>query len=112
MLRDVRALLDQECANTLGIMVTFTEVEVTADLKYATIYYSVLGDDDKKKKVADYLAGIRGRAQTQLGRQLRIKYIPEITFRFDPSIEHGLRIEQLLKEISKDNEKGENGNIR
>jgi ribosome-binding factor A len=99
MLRDVRTLLDQECAGKLGVMVTFTDVKVSLDLRYATIFYSVLGDEKKKKEVFNYLRGIRQRARLQIGRQLRIRHIPEIRFEFDPSIERGIRIEELLKGI-------------
>lgn len=102
MLRDVRALLEQECAANLSAMVTFTEVEVTDDLKLATIYYSVLGDDNQKTEASRYFNKNRSRIQFKLGRLLNIKVIPEISFEFDPSIEQGMRIEQLLNEISKE----------
>jgi len=111
MLRDVRSLLDQECANELGVMVTFTDVEVSKDLKYATIFYSVLGNDEKKKQVSKYLGGIKGRTRGQLGKIMRIKYFPEIKFEFDPSIERGARIEELLQEISKKGNNNSDGNL-
>ncbi len=104
MLRDVRVLLELECATNLTAMVTFTDVEVTDDLRYATIYYSVLGDEKQKTQASRYFNKNRGRIQFKLGRLLNIKIIPEITFEFDPSIEQGMRIEQLLNEISKENE--------
>ncbi len=104
MLRDVRNLLEMECASNLTAMVTFTEVEITDDLKYATIFYSVLGNEDQKTKTNRYLNKNRSRIQFKLGRLLNIKVIPEISFKFDPSIEQGMRIEQLLNEISKEDE--------
>jgi len=107
MLRDVQTLLDSECAANLGIMVTFTDVRITTDFKYATIFYSVFGDEKAKKKVSSYLAGIRGRVQSQLGRLLSIKHTPEIKFEFDPSIERGIRIQKLLDEISTDSNENE-----
>ena len=100
MLRDVRVLLEQECASNLEAMVTFTDVEVTDDLKYATIFYSVLGNDKQKADTDRFLAKIQKRVQFQIGRLLNIKVIPEIQFKFDSSIERGMRIEQLLKDIS------------
>jgi len=104
MLRDVRELLEEECAANISAMVTFTDVEVTNDLRYATIYYSVLGDEKKKTEAARYFGKNRIRIQFKLGRLLNIKQIPEISFKFDPSIERGMRIEQLLNEISKKDE--------
>jgi len=104
MLRDVRNLLELECASNLSAMVTFTEVEITDDLRFATIYYSVLGNEDQKTETSRYFNKNRNRIQFKLGRMLNIKVIPEISFKFDPSIERGMRIEQLLNEISKEDE--------
>lgn len=99
ILRDVRQLLDQELAGKLKGMVTFVDVEISSDLRYATIFYSVLGDDKDRLKAANYLSRIRGRVQGQLGRMLRIRVIPEIRFRYDDSIERGIRIQKLLNQI-------------
>jgi ribosome-binding factor A len=99
ILRDVRQLLDQELAGKLKGMVTFIDVEISSDLRYATIFYSVLGDDKDRLKAANYLSKIRGRVQGQLGRMLRIRVIPEIRFRYDDSIERGIRIQKLLNQI-------------
>ena len=111
MLRDIRNLMEQECASNLSAMVTFTDVELTDDLRYAKIYYSVLGDENNKKETSVYLNKNKGRIQFQLGRMLSIKVIPEISFEFDPSIERGMRIEQLLNEISNKDEQKESEDI-
>jgi len=111
ILRDVQRLLSEDCTLNVKGMVTFTDVEITADLKYATIFYSVLGQDDVKEQAANYLSKVRNRIQSELGRLLGIRNTPEIKFSFDPSIERGMRIEQLLNEISKEDEKGKKDNL-
>ncbi len=111
MLRDVRMLLEQECASNLDAMVTFTDVELSGDLRYATIFYSVLGEEKSKQKAFEYLKKASKRVRAELGNLLNIKYSPEIKFEFDPSIEHGMKIEKLLNEISKDNDKSREKNI-
>ncbi len=110
-MRDVQRLLSEDCTLNVKGMVTFTDVEITADLKYATIFYSVLGQDDVKEQAANYLSKVRNRIQSELGRLLGIRNTPEIKFSFDPSIERGMRIEQLLNEISKEDEKGKKDNL-
>jgi ribosome-binding factor A len=110
MLRDVRVILDQECATRLSTLVTFTEVEMTGDLRNATIYYSVLGDDAARKRTASYLSRIRKRVKSQLGDMLQLKFTTEITFRFDPSIERGMKIEQLLNKIAKNDDERDDEN--
>ena len=104
ILRDVQVMLEHECTARLQGMVTFTDVEISADLKYATIFYSVLGDDAAKQRASAYLTGIRKRVQSELGALLRLKKTPEIRFEFDPSIERGMRIEQILNELSRKDE--------
>jgi len=104
ILRDVQVMLEHECTARLQGMVTFTDVEISADLKYATIFYSVLGDDEAKQRASAYLTRIRKRVQSELGALLRLKKTPEIKFEFDPSIERGMRIEQILNELSRKDE--------
>ncbi|SYZ73376.1 Ribosome-binding factor A [Candidatus Zixiibacteriota bacterium] len=102
ILRDIQTMLEQELAAKIKGMVTFTDVEISGDLRYATVYYSVLGQEEQKKQAAQYLGGIQKRVQSDLGSLLRLKHTPEIKFAFDPSIERGMRIEQLLNEIEQE----------
>jgi|WetSurMetagenome_2_1015567.scaffolds.fasta_scaffold321562_3 ribosome-binding factor A len=111
MLRDVQTLLEPECAAHLPAMVTFTDVEISLDLRYATIFYSVLGDERAREKADAFLNGMQKRVKSQLGKLLQIKHAPEVKFRFDPSIERGMRIEQILNELSKKNEEQQKKDI-
>ena len=111
MLRDVQTLLEHEFASNLNAMVTFTDVKVSEDLRYATIYYSVLGGDEAKKEVSEYLGKARPRIQSQMGRLLSIRHTPEIKFKFDPTIERGIRIQKLLDDISRSDGDEDRSNI-
>jgi ribosome-binding factor A len=101
ILRDVQVMLEQECIAHIKAMVTFTDAEISSDLKYATIFYSVLGEEKQKKQAAAYLTKIQKRVQFQLGDLLHIKHTPEIRFKYDPSIERGMRIEKILNDLKK-----------
>ena len=79
--------------------VTITAVEVSADLKHAKIFYTVLGDEDSKRKSESALARASGFIQHEIGRKLRLKYTPEILFQFDGSVEYGAHIEELIQKI-------------
>ena len=79
--------------------VTITGVEVTADLRHARIFFSVVGDRAARDATQRGLDSATGFIQGALGRRLRLRFTPTIEFRFDPSIERGARIERLLKEI-------------
>lgn len=86
--------------------VTITGVKLTDDLRLATIYFSVIGSDEEKKATEIGLNSARGYIRREMGKSLRMRYIPDINFRFDESVEYGSRIESLLKEI--DRKDGEN----
>jgi len=82
---------------TLGF-VTVTGAKVSDDLRHAIIYLSILNPEESKKTIRKLNATssfIRG----ELGRRLKIKYIPSISFRIDESIEYGRKIDRLLEEI-------------
>jgi len=108
MLRDIQTIFEEDFAGS-GALVTFTDVEVTDDLRYARVYYTVLGDEEQKEKAARRLKNIRRRVQAQVGRMLKIRTMPEISFRFDASLERGLRVSRLIEELSRErNDKEEN----
>ncbi len=102
ILRDLPAALSRILSERFKGMVTFTKVRLTDDLRYATVYYSFLGESTEKEKVEEYFQRESGRIRKLVGSPLRIKHIPEFSFKFDPSIEAGLRIEQLLNEVKDD----------
>ena len=102
MLRDISQLLDAELKDNLSGLVTFTAVRLTDDLRTAKVYYSYLGDEKMRDKVAAYLDSVKKRVRGEVGRHMKVRHIPELVFAFDPSIERGIRIEQLLNEINKE----------
>jgi len=83
-------------------MVTITGVELTPDYAYATVYFSVLPDDEAA--VAETLAGLRraaGFLRSQLGRRVRIHTTPELRFVHDRSTEHGIAMSKLIDEANR-----------
>ncbi len=100
MHRDISHLLERDLAEFAGGMVTFTRVKLTDDLRYAKVYYSFLGTPEDRARVDEYLARRKNKIRHDVGKNLRVRNIPELTFKFDPSVEEGLRIEQLLNEIN------------
>jgi len=79
--------------------VTVTSVEVTPDIRYARIFVSVLGSAEETKQTLTVLNKARGFIRAELGKRIRLRYTPEVEFRFDESIGHGARIMELLEEV-------------
>jgi ribosome-binding factor A len=99
-------------------LVTITGVEVSPDLRHATIYYSALEAEESAREVDvarvgerhdETRAALRSASphlRTELGRQVRMKYLPELTFREDPAVAHGARIEAIIRELHRDDAPG------
>lgn len=79
--------------------VTVTDVHVTGDLQQATVYISVLGDEEQRENTLKGLAKAKGFIRSEIGSQIRLRKTPEIVFEFDESIDYGNRIETLLTKI-------------
>ncbi len=75
-------------------LVTLTGCEVTSDLAYATVWYTSHGSDAAAGMA---LAKAAARLRGVLGRSVRVKQVPELTFKVDPSISTGERIDSLLR---------------
>ncbi len=81
--------------------VTITDVEVSPDTKFAKVFYSLIGDDAKKEEVAEGLRSAQGWVTHELGRRLRTRNTPHITFEFDPSLEYGDHMSRLLDDLKR-----------
>lgn len=97
--KEISALLLRGLKDPRIGFVTITGVEVTPDLHLARVYYTVIGDESARR---DSAAGLKSSVpflRQQLGKVLRMKYIPDLLFQYDTSIDYGHRIENLLREI-------------
>ena len=79
--------------------VTVTRVRLTADLRIATVYVSVMGEPEEIEKNVLCLQGASNYIRSLLGERLRVKHLPELRFRYDDSGVKGARIEELLKDL-------------
>ena len=77
-------------------MVTITDAKLTPDLRDATLYYTVYGDDAARAESAVALESARGVLRAQVGRQTGIKFTPTLTFVADAVPEHAAQIDELL----------------
>ncbi len=101
----VRAVLAETVAELkdprIGF-VTITGVETSPDLRHATVFVSVLGSERKRAKTLEGLEAAHGVLQARLGRELRMKRTPQLTFHYDRSVEEGVRMSRLIDELVTD----------
>jgi ribosome-binding factor A len=82
--------------------VTVTGVETSPDLRHARVFVSVLGSEAKRTKTLDGLTAAHGVLQARLARELRLKRTPQLAFEYDPTVERGVRMTQLIDELAPD----------
>ena len=85
-------------------MATITGVKVSRDLKQARIYFITSGDSQKKGAAIKGFSSAHGFIKRTLAHELDLKYMPDIKFLYDESLEYGAHIDELIESI-----KGENG---
>ena len=78
---------------------TLTRVKMSPDLQLARVYYTMLGDDAARRDTAAALERAKPFLRRHVGGRLRLRRVPELEFRFDESIAHQDRIEQILQEL-------------
>jgi ribosome-binding factor A len=78
---------------------TITQVEVTPDTMRADVYYTVLGDEEVRQNAQSGLESASGRLRREVGARTRLRNTPALVFHWDPSLEYGDRIEQLLDQL-------------
>lgn len=80
-------------------MVTITSVDVSPDLRQAKIYFATTGDQGKVKRVQEGFDNARPYIKKLLGSELGLRYMPEIRFYYDDSLDYGARMEELFRSI-------------
>jgi ribosome-binding factor A len=80
--------------------VTVTGVETSTDLRHARVFVSVLGSEAKRRKTLAGLTAAHGVLQARLAHELRMKRTPRLAFEYDPTVERGVRMTQLIDELA------------
>ena len=84
-------------------MATITSVKMSADLKIARVYFAIYGDDKKSEDAVKGFESARGFIKRNLASKLGLRYMPDLKFFYDDSLDYGSHIDQLLEKIKTDN---------
>ncbi len=102
----VAELLREEVAEILQKMkdprvgfASVTRVEVSPDLRHARVMVSVLGDSEAREKTMAAMERAKGHVRAALAERLHLRFVPEVVFCLDRSLEYGARVQELLREI-------------
>lgn len=101
-LRELSILLQNDPKNKNLSSVTITEVRITNDLSFMTIYYSSYGDLNKDEALA-LLEENKSYIRTQLAHKIKARKMPELLFKYDEALEYGNHINSILADLKKEN---------
>jgi ribosome-binding factor A len=98
VLREVVGAAITELSDPRIGFVTVTSVETSPDLRTAKVHVSVLGDEEAREATLDGLRSSNGVIQARIATETRMKRTPTLSFRYDATVEQGMRISRLLDE--------------
>ena len=99
MRREISNIILTELQDPRLKPVTITDVEVSRDLRYAKVSFSVLGSERQRENAIEGLQSARGLIRKLIGQRVSMRYTPELQFVYDRSLEYSSRIEEALQEL-------------
>ncbi len=83
-------------------LISITDVEVTGDLSYATVYISRFGSDKQRQDALDGMKAASKYMRGELSKRLKLRVAPELIFKLDDSLQYGAKIETILNQIKQE----------
>lgn len=108
ILKEIADLLVRRVNDPRVSGVTLTGIHLSNDLRHSRVYYSLIGDREDIRKTQAGLDSAKGFIKREIGRRMDIKYIPDIVFEHDPTLEKGDDLERLFQKIKLDDSKDVN----
>ncbi|MBS4031400.1 MAG: 30S ribosome-binding factor RbfA [Clostridiales bacterium] len=106
--REVSDILRSEIKDPrVAGLISITDVTVTRDLRHSKIYISVFGSDEEKQQTIEALSKAVGFIRTEIGRRIRLRHTPQISFQLDQSIAYGAHINKVLRDLNPGDDTGE-----
>ncbi|MFH2138576.1 MAG: 30S ribosome-binding factor RbfA [Candidatus Omnitrophota bacterium] len=100
-----RIIHDQIRDPRVGFL-TITRVKLTADLRFARVFYSILGNELQKKDAQEGLDSALKYIRRLLGERVKLRYTPEVCFTLDESGEYSIRMQEIFDKLDKEKEEG------
>ena len=83
-------------------LISITDVEVTRDLSYATVYISRYGSETERNDALEGMKAAAGFMRSELSKRLKLRTVPELIFKLDDSLQYGAKIEPILQQIHRE----------
>jgi ribosome-binding factor A len=106
ILREIADLLMTRVKDPRVQKTTVTGISVSQDLRYAKVFYSLIGSEQEILEAQRGLESATGFIKREIGLRMDLKYVPDIVFKHDPSLAEGDHMEKLLQKIKKEESSG------
>lgn len=106
MKRDASEVIATMLQDRGDLLVTVSGVKVSNDLRYAKIYYTVLGDEEKRDQAEKLFSRAARHIQTELAHRMRLRRMPEVTLHYDESLVEGMRMVNLIDDVMMKTDEG------
>ena len=109
--QEISRILQNEIKDPRIGFLTVTKVDLTKDLRYARVYFSVLGEDKDKALAIKGLNSAKGYLKGLLSEKIKLRFMPELEFKIDESLEHTKHVYDILDQLKKEKHdaKGDRG---
>ncbi|MDD4939342.1 MAG: 30S ribosome-binding factor RbfA [Candidatus Omnitrophica bacterium] len=97
--QEISSIIQSELKDPRLGFITITRVEITHDLRYAKVFFSVLGQEEDYKKTKEALDSGLGFIRRLIAQRIRLRFVPEISFKEDRSAEYSVQIQKALDEV-------------
>jgi ribosome-binding factor A len=101
---ELSELLLRDAKDPRLALVTVTDVTIDREFELARIYVNALGAEERRLEVMEALEHAKGYLRSQLGARIALRRAPDLRFHWDPSLEHGERISELLNALALEEE--------
>ena len=100
--KELSLILQSEAKNSKIGFVTITDLYLTKDLSYATVYFSIIGPKERVSVSMEGLEKSKGFLKSELSKRIKnIRKMPDLIFKYDESLEYGNNIQRILNTINK-----------
>ena len=100
--QEIATIIHRELKHPGLGFVTITRVELSKDVRHAKVFYSCLGKQEERESSQEALERSRGYIHGLIKKRFRLKVIPELTFRYDPSIEGSIELSEAFERLNED----------
>jgi len=105
--KEISKILQEDLKDPRIGFVTITRIELTGDLRYAKIYFSIMGDDAAKEEGLEGIKSAKGFIRKLIAERIRLRYVPELYFKLDNSIDYSINLEKTFERIKNEHKESQ-----